>query len=75
MKNIIFEIDKIKYLLFDAEIDISCAVKFLDAVKQNNGIIQSNRINQGGWITKSSILISALIPEENAVSFSNYQTK
>lgn len=75
MKKIIFEIDNRKYLLFDAEINMASGKSFMEAIQENNGIIQSNKINQGGWITKPTMAVSVLIPEENAVKFSNHKIK
>lgn len=72
MKQLIYEINKVKYLLFEAElISKTHAEDFTKRIKSHKGIVQSYVIKESFWQSKK-VNISVLIPEFLADSFSNF---
>lgn len=70
MENIIVELNGIKYLLFECDLNNRTHLKFTQKVQKYRGIVQSMKIKSGLFI-ETIVTVKVLIPEINAISFSN----
>ncbi len=70
MDQIIHTINKKNYVLFEVEVPISRTTKWEDKINRYSGITQSITKKESFW-NGTTINIKILIPEENAMDFSN----
>ena len=71
MNQIIYEVSNVKYLLFSAVLKQQHQIEaFTKKVEKYKGIIQSYDVDNSLW-NGTSVKVSVLIPEQNALSFSN----
>lgn len=72
MEQLIYEITGKKYLLFQVPFsDVGKANQFQETVKKFDGIVQGVCDLKRGWFS-GSFTLKALIPEERAIEFSNF---
>lgn len=73
MEQLIYEINKKKYLLFSVLVlNKNQSTRMLENIKKYDGIIQSyNTKEQTSFWDSKKLLMNVLIPEENAIKFSN----
>ncbi len=72
METLTYEINGVKYFLFEIKMPIKNAASFNRKIKSVNGILQSVKTIESLW-NGTMIKIKYLIPEESATKNTQYQ--
>ena len=71
VEQINYEVSGIKYLLFECDLNDRSYVNFIKKIERFKGIMQSAKKTNGFW-SETIVTVKVLIPEINAISFTNF---
>ncbi|SHG86161.1 hypothetical protein SAMN05443549_107160 [Flavobacterium fluvii] len=70
IEQITHEVNGVKYLIFEYELNSRTHEKFTRKTEEYNGITQSVKKTSGFW-SETTVTVKVLIPEIHAVDFCN----
>ncbi len=71
-EQINYEVNGIKYLLFECDLNSRSHEKFTRKIEKYRGIVQSVKKTSGFW-SETIVNVKVLIPEINAINFTNIE--
>jgi len=69
-EQVIYEINGLKYMIFELDLNSRSQQKITSKIEKYNGIVQSAKKTSGFW-SETIVTVKVLIPEKHALDFSN----